>query len=67
MYHVAKNGGIYLLGQVKCGSCHPRSILFKVLADTVGLDCDILMVNILFHYSLSMLCFLFEFLVVRFD
>ncbi|CAM8926984.1 unnamed protein product [Rhodiola kirilowii] len=43
MSHVAKNGGIQLLGQIKRGSCHPRAILFKVLADTVGLDSEILM------------------------
>ncbi|KAJ4885024.1 Mitogen activated protein kinase kinase kinase-related [Raphanus sativus] len=32
------NCGIQLLGQIKNGSCRPRAILFKVLADTVGLQ-----------------------------
>ncbi|XP_019160558.1 PREDICTED: uncharacterized protein LOC109157126 [Ipomoea nil] len=27
-----------MLGQIKHGSCRPRAILFKVLADTVGLE-----------------------------
>ncbi|XP_021717436.1 serine/threonine-protein kinase EDR1-like isoform X4 [Chenopodium quinoa] len=30
--------GVQLLGQIKNGSCRPRAILFKVLADTVGLE-----------------------------
>ncbi|KNA17211.1 hypothetical protein SOVF_082160 isoform B [Spinacia oleracea] len=30
--------GVQLLGQIKHGSCRPRAILFKVLADTVGLE-----------------------------
>ncbi|XP_071715347.1 serine/threonine-protein kinase EDR1-like isoform X2 [Rutidosis leptorrhynchoides] len=29
---------VQLLGHIKNGSCRPRAILFKVLADTVGLD-----------------------------
>ncbi|CAN8267944.1 unnamed protein product [Cochlearia groenlandica] len=33
-----ENCGIQLLGQIKHGSCRPRAILFKVLADTVGLQ-----------------------------
>ncbi|KAL0663006.1 hypothetical protein Bca4012_099843 [Brassica carinata] len=33
-----ENCGIQLLGQIKNGSCRPRAILFKVLADTVGLQ-----------------------------
>ncbi|PWA59892.1 serine/threonine/dual specificity protein kinase, catalytic domain-containing protein [Artemisia annua] len=31
-----------MLGQIKHGFCHPRAILFKVLADTVGLDCRLM-------------------------
>ncbi|CAN4103230.1 unnamed protein product [Withania somnifera] len=30
--------GIQMLGQIKHGSCRSRAILFKVLADTVGLE-----------------------------
>ncbi|GMG98523.1 hypothetical protein Nepgr_000363 [Nepenthes gracilis] len=30
--------GVQMLGQIKYGSCRPRAILFKVLADTVGLE-----------------------------
>ncbi|KAH6793011.1 Mitogen activated protein kinase kinase like protein [Perilla frutescens var. hirtella] len=36
------NQGIHMLGHVKHGSCHSRAILFKVLADTVGLECMLL-------------------------
>ncbi|KAK6919703.1 hypothetical protein RJ641_015607 [Dillenia turbinata] len=36
--HVSENRGIQLLGQIKHGSCRPRAILFKVLADSVGLE-----------------------------
>ncbi|XAR49540.1 Non-specific serine/threonine protein kinase [Bertholletia excelsa] len=33
-----ENRGAQMLGQIKHGSCRPRAILFKVLADTVGLQ-----------------------------
>ncbi|XP_035538820.1 serine/threonine-protein kinase EDR1-like isoform X4 [Juglans regia] len=36
--HMFENRGIQMLGQIKQGSCRPRAILFKVLADTVGLE-----------------------------
>ncbi|KAF5179830.1 Mitogen-activated protein kinase kinase kinase [Thalictrum thalictroides] len=36
--HVLENRGFQLLGQIRQGSCRPRAILFKVLADTVGLE-----------------------------
>ncbi|XP_071697237.1 serine/threonine-protein kinase EDR1-like [Rutidosis leptorrhynchoides] len=36
------NQGIQMLGQIKHGFCHPRAILFKILADTVGLDCRLM-------------------------
>ncbi|XP_038981436.1 serine/threonine-protein kinase EDR1-like isoform X2 [Phoenix dactylifera] len=36
--HLVENRGIQLLGQIKHGSCRPRAILFKVLADAVGLE-----------------------------
>ncbi|EXC00241.1 Serine/threonine-protein kinase [Morus notabilis] len=36
--HMFENRGLQLLGQIKHGSCRPRAILFKVLADTVGLE-----------------------------
>ncbi|KAL1555678.1 mitogen-activated protein kinase kinase kinase [Salvia divinorum] len=35
---LSENGGVQLLGQIKYGSCRPRAILFKVLADAVGLE-----------------------------
>lgn len=37
-YHVLENRGYQLLGQIRHGSCRPRALLFKVLADTVGLE-----------------------------
>ncbi|KAG5545100.1 hypothetical protein RHGRI_017535 [Rhododendron griersonianum] len=36
--HAFDNRGVQMLGQIKHGSCRPRAILFKVLADTVGLE-----------------------------
>lgn len=36
--HLIENRGIQLLGQIRHGSCRPRAILFKVLADSVGLE-----------------------------
>ncbi|KAG8385437.1 hypothetical protein BUALT_Bualt03G0045200 [Buddleja alternifolia] len=36
--HALDNQGIHMLGQIKHGSCHSRAILFKVLADSVGLE-----------------------------
>ncbi|XP_057461656.1 serine/threonine-protein kinase EDR1-like isoform X2 [Actinidia eriantha] len=36
--HAFENRGVQILGQIKHGSCRPRAILFKVLADTVGLE-----------------------------
>lgn len=36
--HLTENHGIQLLGQIRHGSCRPRAILFKVLADSVGLE-----------------------------
>ncbi|KAA8515107.1 hypothetical protein F0562_018106 [Nyssa sinensis] len=36
--HALDNRGVQMLGQIKYGSCYPRAILFKVLADTVGLE-----------------------------
>ncbi|XP_021273876.1 serine/threonine-protein kinase EDR1-like isoform X5 [Herrania umbratica] len=33
-----ENRSVQMLGQIKHGSCRPRAILFKVLADTVGLE-----------------------------
>lgn len=37
-YHASENRGVQMLGQIKHGSCRSRAILFKVLADTVGLE-----------------------------
>ena len=42
---LADNQGLQLLGQVKNGLCHPREILFKVLADAVGLRSKLLVVS----------------------
>ncbi|OIW19974.1 hypothetical protein TanjilG_31848 [Lupinus angustifolius] len=41
-YHMFENQGVQMLGQMKHGSCRPRAILFKVLADTVGLECKLM-------------------------
>lgn len=38
MSHLMENRNIQLLGQIKHGSCRPRAILFKVLADAAGLE-----------------------------
>ncbi|KAL4573303.1 hypothetical protein LXL04_020103 [Taraxacum kok-saghyz] len=34
----AGSRGVHFLGHIKNGSCRPRAILFKVLADTVGFE-----------------------------
>ncbi|PIN22902.1 Tyrosine kinase [Handroanthus impetiginosus] len=36
--HLSESRGVQMLGQIKHGSCRPRAILFKVLADAVGLE-----------------------------
>ncbi|KAK1321731.1 Serine/threonine-protein kinase CTR1 [Acorus calamus] len=36
--HLSENRGVQLLGQIRHGSCRPRAMLFKVLADAVGLE-----------------------------
>lgn len=41
-----------MLGQIKHGSCRPRAILFKVLADTVGLESRLMVVS----FSLAFAC-----------
>ncbi|VAI45803.1 unnamed protein product [Triticum turgidum subsp. durum] len=41
-FHFMENKGIQLLGQIRHGSCRPRAILFKVLADSVGIDSKLL-------------------------
>lgn len=43
--HMFENRGVQMLGQIKHGSCRPRAILFKVLADAVGLESRLLMVT----------------------
>ncbi|XP_059290669.1 serine/threonine-protein kinase EDR1-like isoform X1 [Lycium ferocissimum] len=40
--HALGSQGIHMLCQMKDGSCHSRAILFKVLADTVGLECKLI-------------------------
>lgn len=34
-----------MLGQIRHGHCRPRAILFKVLADTLGLESRLMVVN----------------------
>ncbi|KAK8464116.1 hypothetical protein PHAVU_011G133650 [Phaseolus vulgaris] len=41
--HMFENHGVQMLGQIRHGSCRPRAILFKVLADTVGLESRLMM------------------------
>ncbi|XP_024638131.1 serine/threonine-protein kinase EDR1 isoform X2 [Medicago truncatula] len=41
--HMFESHGVQMLGQIKHGSCRPRAILFKVLADTVGLESRLMM------------------------
>ena len=45
--------GVQMLGQIKHGSCRPRAILFKVLADTVGLESKLVVVCCLFENFLN--------------
>lgn len=47
--HVSDSHGIQMLGQIKHGSCRPRAILFKFLADAVGLESRLVVVI----YSIS--------------
>lgn len=42
--HWMDNKGVQLLGQIRHGSCRPRAILFKVLADSVGLESKLVVV-----------------------
>jgi len=44
--HLMENRGFQLLGQIRNGSCRPRAILFKVLADAVGLETNLVVVTI---------------------
>ncbi|XP_039044914.1 serine/threonine-protein kinase EDR1-like isoform X2 [Hibiscus syriacus] len=36
--HMFENQSVQMLGQIKHGLCRPRAILFKILADTVGIE-----------------------------
>lgn len=47
--HMFENRGVQMLGQIRHGSCRPRAILFKVLADTVGLESRLMVVSFLTH------------------
>lgn len=40
--HLSENRGVQMLGQIRHGSCRPRAILFKVLADAVGLESSLM-------------------------
>jgi hypothetical protein len=44
--HMLENRGVQLLGQIRHGSCRPRAIFFKVLADSVGLESRLLVVSL---------------------
>lgn len=44
--HVSGGRGVQLLGHIKNGSCRPRAILFKVLADTVGFESRLVAVRL---------------------
>lgn len=48
--HTSETRGVQLLGQIRHGSCRPKAILFKVLADAVGLQSK-LMVVIFYFFS----------------
>lgn len=50
--------GIHMLGQMRHGSCHPRAILFKVLADAAGVDSTLVAVSTL-SAELSLACVLY--------
>lgn len=43
--HTSDIRGIQMLGHIKHGSCRSRAILFKVLADTVGLESRLVVVS----------------------
>uniref|UniRef100_A0A7N0TZQ8 non-specific serine/threonine protein kinase n=1 Tax=Kalanchoe fedtschenkoi TaxID=63787 RepID=A0A7N0TZQ8_KALFE len=43
---IADKGGVKMLGQIKYGSSRPRAILFKLLADTVGLESRLVVGNL---------------------
>lgn len=47
--HEDASRGVQLLGHIKNGSCRPRAILFKVLADTVGFDSKLVVVSTIIH------------------
>lgn len=47
--HMFENRGVQMLGQIRHGSCRPRAILFKVLADAVGLESRLMVVSFLTH------------------
>lgn len=49
---MSENRVAQLLGQIKHGSCRPRAILFKVLADTVGLESRLMVVRFTFTFLL---------------
>ena len=40
-----------MLGQIKNGSCRSRAILFKVLADAVGLESRLIVVRVVFLFT----------------
>ena len=57
--------GVQLLGQIKNGSCRPRAILFKVLADTVGLESKLMVVCILEFERIRKCYFSFQLFLVN--
>lgn len=54
--NLSENRGVQLLGQIRNGSCRPRAILFKVLADAVGLESKLMVVIFLILLSIGVNC-----------
>lgn len=53
--HISDNPGVQMLGQIKHGSCRPRAILFKLLADTVGLESRLVVVSLKIVFACTFL------------
>jgi hypothetical protein len=63
--HMFENQGVQMLGQIRHGSCRPRAILFKVLADTVGLESRLMVVSFFnFFWLVNLFCSFFNFFLV---
>lgn len=60
--HMFDSRGVQLLGQIRHGSCRPRAIMFKVLADTVGLESRLVVVRFIFIIFTESFC---VYLIIR--